>query len=169
MLASSSCGYWWLGLSCFQILQSVILNNVDPIYPWELFDHFCLEYLVGCCDTQRQSFVSIIAPGRSKGSQFFCLLVQLAMPESTSYAKFAKFYCFFFYLQTCVWWIPSLVNGSGSYQSVSCLMVWGQNLYLNIYRAFRCVFFWLYSCWAMFWVLPVTQLYCPSSSFLVPV
>ena len=56
MLASSSCIYWWLGLSCFQILQPVILNNADPIYRLELFDHFCLEYLAGWCETHKHCF-----------------------------------------------------------------------------------------------------------------
>ena len=58
--------------------HTIILNNADPIYPLELYDHFCLECLAGRCDIHGQSFVSIIALRRSKGSQFSCL-VQLAM------------------------------------------------------------------------------------------
>ena len=55
---------------------------------------FFSEYLADWRDTQGQSFESMIDLGFSKGSQFSCLVVQLAMPESVSYVQFAKFYFF---------------------------------------------------------------------------
>ena len=77
-----------------QIFQPVILNYADPVYPLELLDHFCLECLAGWSDTHGQSFVSITALSHSKGAQFSCLVIQLAMPESIPYIQFAKFYYF---------------------------------------------------------------------------
>ena len=96
------------------------------------------------------------ALGRFKGSQLSCLVVQLAMPESASYVQFAKCYRFLI----CK---PVYDGFQAGYLAVGvpCLMVWG----LNIYGAFRCVFFRLHNCWPMSWVLPVSQLYCPSSFF----
>ena len=64
--------------------QSVILNNADFIFSLELFDHFCLKCLADWCDIHGQSFVLIITLGHSKGSQFSCLVIYLAMPESAS-------------------------------------------------------------------------------------
>ena len=76
-------------------VQSQVDHNADSVYPLELFDHFSFECLAGWCDTHGQSFVWIIALEHSKGSQFSCLVVQLAMPESASYVQFAKFYWVF--------------------------------------------------------------------------